>query len=136
MHDVLCALRDACLYDDICAKPGGLDYQLVEGGVNLSGGQRQRLEIARALATSPSVLILDEATSALDEATEREVIDNILKRGCSCIVIAHRPGAMRASDQVLFMEGGSIVERGPHERLLAQSGRYARVTNAGGVGRE
>ena len=134
--DVVAALRDACLYDDICAKPGGLDYQLVEGGVNLSGGQRQRLEIARALATSPSVLVLDEATSALDEATEREVIDNILRRGCSCIVISHRPGAMRASDQVLFMEEGSIVERGSHERLLAQSGRYAQVTNAGGVGRE
>lgn len=129
--DVMAALRDACLYDDICEKPGALDYLLAEGGANISGGQRQRLEIARALATNPSVLVLDEATSALDEATERQVIDNILRRGCSCIVIAHRPGAMRASDQVLFMEEGAVVERGSHEQLTAQSGRYAQVTNAG-----
>ena len=131
--DVVSALRDACLYDDMCSKPGGLDYRLAEGGSNLSGGQRQRLEIARALATNPSVLILDEATSALDEACERQVIDNILKRGCSCIVIAHRPIAMRASDQVLFMEEGAIVERGTHEQLLAQCGRYAQVTSSGRV---
>jgi len=131
--DVAAALRDACLYDDICAKPGGLDYRLVEGGVNLSGGQRQRLEIARALATNPSVLVLDEATSALYDATERQVIDNILRRGCSCIVIAHRPGAMRASDQVLFMDEGLVVERGTHEQLSAQSSRYSQVTNEGRV---
>lgn len=123
-RDVIRALQDACIYDLISSLPGGLDYRLEENATNLSGGQRQRLEIARALACEPSVLILDEATSALDPVTEKKVMDNIQKRGCTCIIIAHRLSTIRYCKQIAFLQNGTIVQLGNHDTLLSQEGPY------------
>jgi NHLM bacteriocin system ABC transporter peptidase/ATP-binding protein len=123
--DVIAALRDAAVWDVVSARPGGVTSRVEEGGRNFSGGQRQRLEIARALVRRPSVLVLDEATSALDAETERVVIDNLRRRGCACVVIAHRLSTVRDSDEIIVLDRGEVAERGRHLDLVAAAGAYA-----------
>ncbi|MFD7877450.1 NHLP family bacteriocin export ABC transporter peptidase/permease/ATPase subunit [Streptomyces sp. NPDC059766] len=122
---VVRALRDAALYDVVMRRPGGIHSRVEQDGRNFSGGQRQRLEIARALVRGPSILVLDEVTSALDAQTELTVMDNLRRRGCACVVIAHRLSTVRDSDEIVVLQQGAIVERGRHEELVARGGAYA-----------
>ncbi len=109
--------------------PVGYDTIVGERGVKLSGGQRQRVAIARAILADPRLLILDEATSSLDSESESLIQDGLraLCQGRTTFVIAHRLSTIKSADQILVLEGGEVIERGNHNQLLAENGRYTQL---------
>ena len=123
------ALAGAHLQDFVAGLPQGLHTLIGHNGSQLSGGQRQRLAIARALYKDAPILILDEATSALDSESERAVQAALetLMRGRTTLIIAHRLSTIEHADRIVVMDGGRVVEQGPHATLLAAGGLYARL---------
>ena len=126
MKTIRNAAKAAYAHDFIKKFPKGYDTMVGEGGVNLSGGQRQRIAIARALIKDAPILVLDEATSALDSEAEHEVqkaIEALIKNRTT-IVIAHRLSTIRHADRIYVMEGGRVLEHGPHDELIKMDGLY------------
>ena len=116
--------------------PGGYDEPVGEGGDRLSTGEKQLVSFARALLADPALFVLDEATSSIDTETEaliQAAIGKVL-RGRTSFIIAHRLSTIRHADLILVVDDGKIVERGTHEELLAQSGRYAALCEAMRIG--
>ena len=122
------AAKTALAHDFIMEMAEGYDTVIGDRGMMLSGGQRQRLSIARAVLQNPQVLILDEATSALDTESEYIVQQSLqrLMEGRTTIVVAHRLSTIRRADEILFVQGGRIIERGNHNELIALGGEYAK----------
>nr|WP_300499230.1 ABC transporter ATP-binding protein [uncultured Rhodococcus sp.] len=127
--DIDQALDIACAREFVERLPWGLSTRIGEQGMSLSGGQRQRLALARAVLGKPRILVLDDPLSALDVHTEAVVHDNLRRvlTHSTTLLVAHRPSTAALADRVLHLENGTIVEQGPHERLLATSSKYRYV---------
>jgi len=126
------AARLAHLHDFITSLPDGYETKVGERGVKLSGGEKQRVSIARAAIKRPRIYVFDEATSSLDSNTEREILKNLreISRFSTTVVIAHRLSTVVHADEIVVLDGGTIVERGTHSNLLRQHGRYAALWEA------
>ncbi len=124
--EIIEAAQVAAAHEFIMSLSNGYNTRVGERGASLSGGQRQRIAIARSVLQNPRILVLDEATSSLDYATEQQVCLNLLGAFSDRTVffITHRLGSIKGADVIVMMDGGSVVEQGTHEELMAMKGRY------------
>jgi len=124
---IVAATNVAQLHDYVDSLPRKYQTLVGERGVSLSGGQRQRLVIARALVMNPAILVFDDSTAAIDAATEQRILSALREEAgdTAVLVISHRLSSLMHADEILFVDDGTIVERGTHDELLAQGGRYA-----------
>lgn len=127
-EELVAAARLGNILEVIRALPAGFDTLVGEHGFRFSGGERQRLALARVALREPKVLVLDEATSALDSQTETavQVAIEAASRGRTTVTIAHRLSTIRDADEIVVLDQGFVAERGTHDDLIAQGGRYAR----------
>ena len=132
--EVVMAARDARIEERILRNIGDYSAIILENGRNYSGGELQRLELARALAHEPTLLLLDEFTSALDALTEDKVMKAIRDKGTTCVIVAHRLSTIVDCDRIYVMERGRIVQQGTHGELYAQEGLYRQLIEDGDNG--
>jgi ATP-binding cassette, subfamily B, multidrug efflux pump len=121
--------KAAAIHDEITAMPEGYLTRIGERGIKLSGGQRQRLAIARALLLDRPIIIIDDGLSAVDMETEHAIILSIASylKGRTCIIVSHRVAPLADANEILVMDNGRIVDRGPHEELIKRSAFYATI---------
>ncbi len=136
--EVEAAAKAAHIHAFIASMPKGYETMVGERGLKLSGGEKQRVAIARTLLKNPPILIFDEATSALDSANERAIQAELksVSQGKTALVIAHRLSTVVDAHEIVVLEAGRIVERGPHAELLAREGRYAQMWRMQQAGEE
>jgi ATP-binding cassette subfamily B protein len=131
-EQVWAALRVAQADGFVAALPHGLDTVVGERGTTLSGGQRQRLALARAVARNPRLLVLDDATSSVDPSVEQRILAGL--RGSSTastvVVVAYRRATIALADEVVFVDGGRVLDRGTHEELLVRCEPYRDLVTA------
>ena len=125
--EVYAACRAASIHEKILTFPDGYNARVGERGLKLSGGEKQRVAIARTILKDPCIILLDEATAALDSETEQHIQEALdsLSKGRTTLVIAHRLSTITTANQILVLHAGQVAERGTHDELLAQKGRYA-----------
>ncbi|TCT10444.1 ABCB family ABC transporter ATP-binding protein/permease [Paralcaligenes ureilyticus] len=127
--DIIGAAKAASIHDFVMSLPDGYETQVGERGLKLSGGEKQRVAIARTLLKNPPILIFDEATSALDTRTERAIQKELdqIARNRTTLIIAHRLSTIANADEIIVLDHGRVIERGSHQSLLQESGRYAQM---------
>ena len=124
------AAKIACIHDWIINRPTGYEHKISEDGSNLSGGEKARIEIARALAVEPSLVVLDEATAGLDPETERALLQSIRQNCAGGIIISHKIEPIKLCDEIIVFEEGRIIQRGSHDQLVAEEeGLYKKLFN-------
>ncbi|MEV0584884.1 ABC transporter ATP-binding protein [Nonomuraea sp. NPDC050310] len=129
-QEVWAALRLAQADGFVSKLPDALDTRVGERGTTLSGGQRQRLALARAVVRRPRLLILDDATSSVDPQVEARILYGLREHAASVVVVAYRMATIALADEVVYLEQGRVVDRGPHERLIARCPGYRNLVTA------
>jgi ABC-type multidrug transport system fused ATPase/permease subunit len=124
------ALRTAQAEGFVAALPKGLDSLVGERGTTLSGGQRQRLALARAIARRPRLLVLDDATSSVDPTVEQRILAGLRDAASTVVVVAYRRATIALADEVVYVEGGRVLDRGTHAALLKRSAGYRALVTA------